>query len=82
MDGKLTLTSPKVVELSFKILEKAILAIDFEEKQELVNLSEIMLKNAKAGKYPEEIKLGYEEALNKINVLSLDQIKEIRTIIS
>ena len=80
--SKLTLTSPKVVELSFKILEKAILAIDFEDKQELVNLAQIMLKNAQAGKYPEEIKLGYEEALNKINVLNLDQIKEIRTIIS
>ena len=80
--SKLTLTSPKVVELSFKILEKIILSIDFEDKQELVDLAEIMLKNAQAGKYPDEIKLGYEEALNKINVLSLDQIKEIRTIIS
>ncbi|MCL2540520.1 MAG: hypothetical protein FWE53_03795 [Firmicutes bacterium] len=80
--SKLTISSPKVVELSFKILEKIILAIEFEEKQELIALAEIMLKNAKAGNYPEEIKLGYEEALNKINVLSLDQIKEIKTIIS
>jgi len=80
--SKLTLTSPKVVELSFKILEKIILSIEFEEKQELVDLAEIMLKNAREGNYPEEIKLGYEEAMNKVNVLSLDQIKEIRTIIS
>ncbi len=71
---------PKVIETSYSILEKIIVAIDFKTKEELVELADVMVKNAQKGDYPEVVKLAYEDAKKKIELLSLEQLKEIRNI--
>jgi len=79
---KMTIQNPKVVELSFRVLEKMIIESKFNTKEELVSVANEMKNYAYAGNYPEELKLAYEEAINKINGLSLEQLKELRDIIA
>ena len=79
---KMTIQNPKVVELSFRVLEKMIIESKFETKEELVKVANDMKNYAYTGNYPEELKLAYDEAINKINGLSVEQLKELRDIIA
>ncbi len=81
--AELSANDPKVIELSYDILEKIITAIDFKTKDELVKLAGIMVDKVQEGdKYPEILKLAYKDAQHKIDLLSLDQINEIKSIIT
>lgn len=81
--ANLSANDPKVIELSYDLLEKIIMAIDYKTKEDLVKLSSIMVKKVNSDeKYPELLKLAYADAKNKIDLLSLDQINEIKSIIT
>lgn len=81
--AKLSENDPKVIELSYDLLEKIIMAIDYTSKEDLVRLSDIMVEKVESdSKYPELLKLAYKDAKSKIDLLSLDQINEIKSIIT
>ena len=59
------------------------MAIDYKSKDDLVRLSNIMVGKVESNdKYPELLKLAYKDAQSKINLLTLDQINEIKSIIT
>ncbi len=78
----LSKNDPKVIETSYDILEKIIVAIDFKEKDELLKLADIMVKKVESGDYPQLVKLAYADAKHKIELLSLEQLNEIKNIIN
>ena len=78
----LSKNDPKVIETSFTILEKIIVSIDFKIKEELLALADIMVKKVQEGDYPEVLKLAYEDARHKIEVLNLEQLNEIKNIVN
>lgn len=78
---KISVQDPKVTELSFRVMESIITKVEFNTKEELLNIATEMKEEAKNDKYPEEIKLAYEEAIKKIEGLSFEQLKELRDII-
>ena len=81
--AKLNENDPKVIELSYDLLEKIIMAVDYKTKEDLVKLSSIMVEKVNSDeKYPEILKLAYNDAKGKIDLLSLDQINEIKSIIT
>ena len=81
--AKLSENDPKVIELSHDLLWKIIMAIDYTSKEDLVRLSDIMVEKVESdSKYPELLKLAYKDAKSKIDLLSLDQINEIKSIIT
>jgi len=80
--SSLSKNDPKVIETSYDILEKVVVAIDFKTKEEVLELVDIMVKKAQKGRYPELIKLAYEDAKHKIELLSLEQLNEVKKIIN
>lgn len=78
----LSKNDPKVIETSYDILEKIVVAIDFQSKEELVKLATIMADKAANGDYPELLKLAYADAKHKVEILSFDQLMEIKKIIN
>lgn len=73
---------PEVIEKTYDILEKIIVSIDFNTKEELEQLADIMVKKVENGDYPQILKLAYADARDKIKVLSLEQLNEIKNIIN
>lgn len=74
---------PKVIEMSYDILEKIITAIDYKSKDDLIRLAGIMVEKVQSDdKYPEIMKVAYKDAKHKIELLSLEQINEIKDIIT
>lgn len=73
---------PKVIETSYDILEKMVMAIDFQSKEELEKLATIMEDKAQNGDYPEFLKLAYADAKHKVELLSYEQLIEIKKIIN
>lgn len=78
----LSMDDPKVVEMSYNVFEKILTSIDYKTKEELIELADIMLKKVDEGDYPEIIKLAYKDAHKKIEILNLDQLNEIKSIIT
>jgi len=78
----LSKNDPKVIEVSYDVLEKIIVSIEFKTKEELVKLADIMVKKVEKGDYPELLKLAYADAKHKIDLLSLEQLNEIKNIIN
>ncbi len=78
----LSKNDPKVIETSYDILEKIIVSIEFSTKEEVLELADIMVKKVEAGDYPELLKLAYADAKHKIELLSLEQLNEIKNIIN
>ncbi len=78
----LTIDDPKVVEMSYTVFEKILTSIDFETKEELLELANIMVDRVENGDYPEILKLAYKDAHKKIEVLNTEQLKEIKKIIT
>ena len=72
----------KVQDMSYDIFEKILTSIDYQTKEELTKLTEIMLKKVQDEKYPEVLRQAYAEASRKIDILSLDQLNEIKKIIT
>lgn len=69
---------PKVIELSFKVLESIITKCDDKSYDDVMKIAQIMNQNAQVGNYPEEMKLAYAEALNKLQTLNEDQVNDLR----
>ena len=81
--ANLSANDPKVIELSYDLLEKIIMAINYKSKDDLVKLVSIMVEKVNSdSKYPELLKLAYADAQDKIGLLSLEQINEIKSIIT
>lgn len=69
---------PKVIELSFKVLESIIMKCEDNDYDEIMKIAQIMNKSAQFGNYPEEIKLAYTDAISKLQTLNQDQINDLR----
>ena len=78
----LSKNDPKVIETSYDILEKIVVAIDFKTKEELVELATIMANKAEKGDYPQLLKLAYADAKHKVELLILEQLNEVKRIIN
>lgn len=78
----LTMDDPKVVEMSYNVFEKILTSIDYQTKEELISLADIMLKKVEEGDYPQILKLAYQDAHKKIEILNLEQLNEIKSIIT
>lgn len=82
MEEKLSPNDPKVVEMSFNVFEKILTSIDYKTKDELIKLADVMLKKVQDSKYPEILRMAYKDAKRKIELLSLEQLNEIKQIIT
>lgn len=72
----------KVMELTFTVLEKILLAKKYESKEEVLQYAVKCLETARANdKMPQELKMAYLEAVSKIKNLSFEEIQEIISII-
>lgn len=78
----LSKNDPKVIETSYDILEKIVVAIDFKTKEELVELATIMVNKVENGNYPQLLKFAYADAKHKVELLSLEQLNEVKRIIN
>ena len=79
MDKK---TEIKVMELSFTILEKILLAKKYENNNELLDYAIKSLETARSNdKMPVELKMAYLEAVTKLKGLSFEEINEIISIL-
>ncbi len=79
MDKK---TEIKVMELSFTILEKILLAKKYESKNEVLEYAIKSLETARSNdKMPMELKMAYLEAVTKLKGLSFEEINEIISIL-
>lgn len=78
----LTIDDPKVVEMSYNVFEKILTSIDYKTKEELIELADIMVQRVESGDYPEILKLAYKDAHRKIEILNLEQLNEIKGIIT
>ena len=73
----------KNVDYSFKILEEILMLKEYTGKEEVLQTAEKMVKIALNNKeLSEPMKTSYKEALNKLNSLSYDEMKEIIGILS
>lgn len=79
---KLNADDPKVVEMSYNVFEKILTSIDYKTKEELIDLADIMVKKVEEGDYPEILKMAYQDARKKIEILNLQQLNEIKSIIT
>lgn len=77
----MTADDAKVAEMSFNVFEKILTSIDFKTKEELIDLANIMVNKVESGDYPEIVKLAYADARKKIEILTLDQLNEIKSIV-
>ena len=81
MEEKLTPNNPKVIEMSYNVFEKILTSIDFNSKDELLKLADVMLKKVQDPKYPEILRLAYADAKRKIELLELEHLNEIKQIV-
>jgi len=73
----------KNIDYSFKILEEVLMLKKYNSKEEVIAVAEAMVKVAdKNTTISQAIKDSYAEALNKLNTLSYDEMKEIIGILS
>lgn len=72
----------KKVDYSFKILEEILTLKEYSSREEVIKVGETMLKIAENGAYSDKIKAAYKEAMNKLNGLSFDEMKEIINILA
>ncbi|MBQ7977080.1 MAG: hypothetical protein IJ301_00560 [Clostridia bacterium] len=82
MEEKLTPNNPKVIEMSYNVFEKILTSIDYKTKDELIRLADVMLNKVQDQKYPEILRMAYADAKRKIELLSLEQLNEIKQIIT
>ncbi len=74
--------SVEAMELSFRILEVVFSMQEYKTKEEVIKVATAMSDVAKEDeKYPKDIKDAFEEALNKLNELSFEEMMEIKKII-
>ncbi len=81
MESQVSSNDPRVIEMAFNIFEKILTAIDYKTKEELVRLATLMVEKVQDKKYPDILRLAYSDAKRKIELLSLEQLDEIKQII-
>ncbi len=69
---------PKIIELSFHVLETIILKTEEKKLAEVLKIAKIMNETAQIGDYPEELKFAYSDALTKLGTLNDDLLKDLR----
>ena len=69
---------PKIIELSFHVLETIILKTEEKNLAEVLKIAKIMNETAQIGDYPEELKFAYSDALTKLGTLNDDLLKDLR----
>ena len=73
----------KEIDYSFKILEEILMLKKYNSKEEVIATAEKMVAVANASdKCSPAVKNSYNEALNKLNTLSYDEMNEIISILS
>ncbi len=78
MNTNIDVNDPKIVELSFHVLEKIIMKCDGKDLKETMEIAKIMENKAQEGDYPEELKYAYSDALNKLGTLNDDLLSDLR----
>ena len=81
MESQISPNDPRVIEMAFNIFEKILTAIDYKTKEELVRLATLMVEKVQDKKYPDILRMAYGDAKRKIELLSLEQLDEIKQII-
>ena len=79
---KLSPNDPKVIEMSYNIFEKILTSIDYQSKDELLALIDVMIAKVQDPKYPEILRMAYQDAKRKIDLIDLEQLNEIKKIIT
>lgn len=74
--SKITLT-----ELTFEIMEKIIAASKLESKQSVVQEAKVYVSKLAKADSPKELVVAAFNAVSKIELLTLDDLKDIRRII-
>ena len=70
------------IDYSFKVLEEILTLKPYTNREEVISVGEKMLKRATENpSYSENVKGAYREAMNKLESLSFDEMKEIITIL-
>lgn len=73
----------KAVDFSFKILEEILMLKKYKNKDEVLEVAEIMQRIATNNKtYSQNVKDSYKEAYRKLKTLSFDEMNEIISILS
>ena len=67
----------------FDIIERTIAELDFNTKEEVVRLSEIMKDVANSKDYSDEVKKAFNDAYNELKTddFTLENLKEIKKLI-
>jgi len=78
MNANVDVNDPKVIELSFHVLETIILKTDEKKLDEVIKVAEVMNELCQSGNYPEELKFAYSDALTKLGTLNDDLLKDLR----
>lgn len=72
----------KIMELSFTVLEKILLAKKYDDKKQVLEYAIKCLETARnSDKMPNELKMAYLEAVNKLKGLTFEEIQEIISIL-
>ncbi len=69
---------PKIIELSFHVLETIITKTENKNLSEVIKIAQVMNEVAQSGDYPEELKYAYTDALTKLGTLNDDLLKDLR----
>ena len=78
MNTNIDANDPKIIELSFHVLETIILKTEGKKLADVIKIAQIMRETCNNGDYPEELKFAYEDALNKLGTLNDDLLKDLR----
>ncbi len=77
-NANIDVNDPKVIELSFHVLETIIVKTEDKKLAEVIKIAKIMNETAQMGDYPEELKFAYSDALAKLGTLNDDLLKDLR----
>lgn len=78
MESNVNVNDPKIIELSFHVLETIILKTDGMKLDEVKKVARVMNELCQEGSYPEELKYAYSDALMKLDTLNDDLLVDLR----
>ena len=78
MEMNVNVNDPKIIELSFHVLETIILKTDGMKLDEVKKVAKVMNELCQEGDYPAELKYSYSDALMKLDTLNDDLLVDLR----
>lgn len=70
------------IDYSFKVLEEMLTFRDYENREQVMEVAQMMLSNVENKDCKEEYKEVYREAYRKLDSLNFDEMKEIIDILN